>query len=210
MNLAVIGAGLGRTGTHSLKLALEMLGFGPCYHMAEVFEHPGHAEIWHALTDGTSHDFDAVLSGYRSAVDLPVAYFWRELAAANPNAKIILTERGEDVWFDSVKNTIFERLSVDPETARFPAQLSMARHLVVEKLFGNDLSRENVIAVYRRHNAEVKRTIAPERLLVFEGSQGWQPLCEFLGVAVPEQPYPITNTTKEFQARATQGGRYKA
>lgn len=210
MDLQVIGAGLGRTGTHSLKLALETLGFGPCYHMAEVFEHPGHAEAWHALTDGRSNDFDAVLSGYSSAVDLPVAYFWRELAAANPHAKVVLTERDENVWFESVKNTIFERLAVDPEEARYPAQLRMARHLVVEKLFGNDLSRENVIAVYRRHNAEVRQAIAPERLLVFEGSQGWDPLCQFLGVAVPETPYPRTNTTEEFQARATRGGRYKA
>jgi hypothetical protein len=209
MNLAVIGAGLGRTGTHSLKLALEMLGFGPCYHMAEVFEHPGHAEVWRALTDGASQAFDAVFSGYRSAVDLPVAYFWRELAAANPNAKIILTERDEDAWFESVRNTIFERLKADPETARYPAQVRMARHLVLEKLFGDDLSRENVIAVYRRHNEEVKHAIAPQRLLVFEGSQGWAPLCEFLGVPVPETPYPKTNTTEEFQARATKGGRYK-
>lgn len=210
MTLDIIGAGLGRTGTHSLKLALETLGFGPCYHMAEVFEHPAHAEAWHALADGRSHDFDAVLSGYRSAVDLPVAYFWRELAALNPNAKIILTERDENAWFESARNTIFERLAADPATARFPAQLRMAHRLVVEKLFGNDLSRENVIAVYRRHNADVKRTIAPERLLVFEGSQGWPPLCNFLGAAVPDQPYPKTNTTEEFQARVTQGGRYKA
>lgn len=210
MKLDVIGAGLGRTGTHSLKLALETLGFGPCYHMAEVFEHPAHAEAWHALTDGRAHDFDTVLAGYRSAVDLPVSYFWRELAAANPSAMIILTEREENAWFESVKNTILERLAADPETARFPAQVRMARHLVVEKLFGDDLSRDNVIAVYRRHNAAVRRTIAPERLLVFEGSQGWTPLCNFLGVAVPGEPYPKTNTTEEFQARVTQGGRYKS
>jgi hypothetical protein len=210
MNLAVIGAGLCRTGTHSLKLALEMLGFGPCYHMAEVFEHPGHAEAWHALIDGTSRDFDAVLSGYRSAVDLPVAYFWRALARANPDAKIVLTERDENAWFESVRNTIFERLAADPETARYPAQFRMARQLVVDRLFGGDLSRDNVIAVYRRHNEEVRRTILPEQLLVFEGSQGWGPLCEFLGVPAPDQPYPKTNTTEEFQARANKGGRYKA
>lgn len=210
MDLQVIGAGLGRTGTHSLKLALETLGFGPCYHMAEVFEHPGHAEAWHALTDGRAHDFDAVLAGFRSAVDLPVSYFWRELAAANPDAKIILTERDENVWFESVKNTIFERLAADPETARYPGQFHMARHLVVDCLFGGGLSRDNVIAVYRRHNAEVKRTIPPGRLLVFEGSQGWTALCGFLGVPVPDQPYPKTNSTEEFQARANKGGRYKA
>lgn len=210
MTLAVIGGGLCRTGTHSLKLALETLGFGPCYHMAEVFEHPGHAEAWHALIDGTSHDFDSVLSGYRSAVDLPVAYFWRELAAANPKANIILTERDENAWFESVRNTIFERLAADPETARYPAQFHMARHLVVDCLFGGDLTRDNVIAVYRHHNEEVRLAISPERLLVFEGSQGWAPLCDFLGVAVPGQPYPKTNTTEEFQARANKGGRYKA
>ena len=209
MNLAVIGAGLCRTGTHSLKLALEMLGFGPCYHMSEVFEHPAHAEVWHALTDGISHDLDAVLSGYRSAVDLPVAYFWRELAAANPCAKIILTERDENAWFESVKNTIFERLAADPETARHSAQMRMARHLVVDCLFGRDLSRDNVIAVYRRHNEAVRRAIPPERLLVFDASRGWPPLCAFFDVAVPEQPYPKTNTTEEFRARAVRGGRYK-
>jgi len=108
-----------------------------------------------------------------------------------------------------VRNTIFERLAADPETARYPAQVRMAQHLVVEKLFGNDLSRDNVITVYRRHNAEVRRAFPPDRLLVFEVSWGWAPLCEFLGVAIPDRPYPKTNTTEEFQARANKGGRYK-
>lgn len=210
MKLDVIGAGFGRTGTHSLKLALETLGFGPCYHMAEVFEHPGHAEAWHALADGRSRDFDSVLAGYRSAVDFPAAYFWRELAAANPDARIILTERDETAWFDSVQNTIFERLKADPETARFPAQLRMAYHIVVDLTFGGHLDKDHAMAAYRRHNAEVRKAIPRERLLVFEGSMGWAPLCEFLGVAVPDEPYPKTNTTEEFQARANKGGRYKS
>jgi len=208
MSLKVVGAGFGRTGTHSLKLALEKLGFGPCYHMAEVFTHPGHAEAWLALAEGRSHDFGSVLAGYRSAVDFPVVHFWRELAKANPGAKVILTERDPKVWYESARRTIFPRMAMDPDTAEYPTQLRMAQRIVKLLTFGGNLDEAHVIDVYRRHNDEVRRTIAPERLLVFDGAMGWAPLCEFLQVPVPDEPFPRTNTAEEFQARAKVGGAY--
>lgn len=208
MTLKVIGSGFGRTGSHSLKLALEMLGLGPCYHMMEVFAHPGHAEIWLALGEGRRSDFEAVLAGFPSAVDWPVAHFWRELARENPAARIIHTERPPEEWYRSVSQTIFPILSrVLPADApeplpHFRAQNAMVRSLVFEDTFGGDLSKDNAIRVYERNNEEVRRTIPADRLLIFNPRQGWEPLCAFLGVPVPDAPYPKTNSTDEFRARA--------
>lgn len=205
MDLKIIGAGFGRTGTHSLKLALEQLGFAPCYHMVEVFSHPGHSELWEAAARGEAIDWNALLGGYRAAVDWPSCYFWREHAAMFPSAKVVLTERDPQAWYKSISRTIFEYMSrgVDA-TALDPirrAQRNMGSLIVGEKTFGNRLDKEHVLEVYRRHIETVKRAIPPERLLVYDVAQGWKPLCAFLGVDVPQEPYPMTNTTEEFRAR---------
>jgi hypothetical protein len=208
MQLGVIGAGLGRTGTRSLKLALDRLGFGPCYHMAEVFQHPEHARVWMALATGASRDFDPVLGAYRSAVDWPAVSFYRELVQANPSAKIILTERDPESWYESMRATIFERMTFDVAHAEYPDQLRMAKFVVGEKTFANRFDRDHAIAAYRRHNDEVRRAITPGKLLVFSSETGWSPLCGFLGVPVPDEPYPKTNTSEEFRGRAKVGGAY--
>jgi hypothetical protein len=208
MRLSVIGAGFGRTGTRSLKLALDRLGFGPCYHMSEAFQHPEHALLWMSLATGASHDFDAVLGSYGSAVDWPVVSFYRALADANPSAKVVLTERNPESWYDSMRATIFERMTFDVARAEYPDQLRMAKFVVGEKTFANRFDKDHAIAVYERHNAEVRRVIAPGRLLVLSGEMGWAPLCEFLGVPVPDEPYPKANTAAEFRGRARVGGAY--
>jgi hypothetical protein len=207
MSLEVIGAGFGRTGTMSLKLALEQLGFGPCYHMLEVFRRPGDSERWEEAARGEPTDWRQFLKEFRSAVDWPVAYFWRELWEVFPDARIILTERDPEAWHQSISQTIFEfmRREVDPASLDpiHRAQRSMGRYVVSESTFGNRFDKAHVLDVYRRHNEDVKRLVPSEKLLVFDGAQGWGPLCAFLGVSVPAAPYPKTNTTEEFRSRAS-------
>lgn len=206
MSLQVIGAGFGRTGTHSLKLALEQLGFAPCHHMTEVFVHAGQAETWEAAARGEPVDWHAFLRDYRAAVDWPASYFWRELSQAFPEAKFILTERPAEDWYRSISSTIFEFMKRMPQMAPAAdpirrAQMTMASYIVGERTFGHRVDKEHVIETYRRHNEAVKRTISPDRLLVYETPEGWAPLCRFLGVPVPDMPFPKTNTTEEFRAR---------
>ena len=206
MTLSVIGAGFGRTGTMSLKLALDQLGFGPCFHMAEMFGPNGEALKlrWEEVAFATgARDWEAVFAGYRSTVDWPSTAYWRDLVEAYPSAKVILTVRDADRWFDSASATIFSGRSSDEELAkRTDTWARMVRQIIVERTFGGRTGdREHATAVFRRHNEEVRRTLPPERLLVYEAGQGWEPLCRFLDVAVPETPYPKENTTESFNAR---------
>jgi hypothetical protein len=202
MTLTVIGAGFGRTGTMSLKLALEQLGFGPCYHMIEVFKNEAW-DLWYEASKDPAHaDWATIFKGYESTVDWPNATYWKELADAYPDAKIILTQRDPDQWFDSTQATIFRQLGQGE--GGFPRMAAA----VVGALFDQQLhDRELCTRVFREHNARVRATIPAERLLVYEVAQGWGPLCEFLGVPVPDTPMPKTNTTEEFQARIASGQR---
>jgi hypothetical protein len=204
MTLQVIGAGFGRTGTKSLKLALEQLGFAPCYHMVEVFGHPDHNEIWEGAALGKPTDWKGFLAPYRAGVDWPICHFWRELAGIFPDAKFILTERDPEAWYKSISQTIIASMErkdepADPVRRR---QVRMGRLIVSEKTFGGRIDKDHVIAVYRRHNQDVKDTLPASRLLVTDSPEGWGPLCEFLDVPVPDMAFPRTNSTQEFRARA--------
>lgn len=205
MTLKVIGTGLGRTGTLSLKAALEQLGVGPCYHMMEVFPRIEHVRTWTKAARGERVDWDQLYEGFASTVDWPSAHFWREHTAHWPRAKVIHTERAPDVWWASFSQTIKEGLA-----SEVPAPMQewsdMANLIITEQTFGRDTSKANVLKVYEAHNAEVKRTISPDRRLDFDIAQGWEPLCRFLGVAVPDTPFPKTNTTAEFRARMVARG----
>jgi hypothetical protein len=203
MTLSVVGAGVGRTGTLSLKLALERLGFGPCYHMKEIFDHhlQGHVPLWTRAAEGEAIDWDLIFRDYRSAVDFPAAAFYREIADFYPGSQVILTVRDKDKWYESFKATIQM-----PLTQKMPEMLgdwsAMVRRGILDRVFGGQASdRAHVIERYEHHNEEVVRTIPPERLLVYDVSQGWEPLCSFLGVPVPEEPFPRVNTTSDFRER---------
>lgn len=204
MTLSVIGAGLGRTGTLSLRTALERLGLGPCYHMREVLQRPEHVEIWDRAADGKQVDWEVLPGSYRSAVDWPVCAFYRELTKRYPQAKVILTKRDPERWHSSVMETIYPFMAKavlegDPALQAWGA---MAHKLILEQTFGGRLAdREHAIAVYERHNEAVRRTIPPERLLVYEIAQGWEPLCRFLDLPVPEEPFPQVNTKAEYRER---------
>ncbi|MBI1180338.1 MAG: sulfotransferase family protein [Alphaproteobacteria bacterium] len=200
MALSVIGAGFGRTGTLSLKFALERIGFGPCYHMMEVIQNDL-AGTWYDIACGKAPDWDAVFAGYRATVDWPACNFYRELADQYPDAKVILSLRDPEKWYQSCSNTIFRAMMSDMQAAPPPVQrqMAMARKLIVENTFDGRIDDPaHAMAVYRRHNEAVQATIPAERLLVFEAAQGWEPLCRFLGVPVPDDPYPRVNTTEDF------------
>jgi hypothetical protein len=205
MALQVIGAGLGRNGTLTLKTALEEIGFGPCHHMVEVFAHPDQGQFWLKAAQGEKVDWEEVFANYKASVDWPSCHFYKELSERYPDAKVILSERDPKQWYASITNTILKSMTQmiekDPERAKW---FEFARLIVIEQTFHNDLSEDNMIAAYLRHNAKVKATIAPERLLVFNPAEGWDPLCRFLGTAVPETPFPLVNTTAEFQTRQAQ------
>ena len=195
MTLQVIGAGWGRTGTMSLKLALEQLGY-PCHHMHEVFLHPEVVPLFTAAARGEP-DWAAIYGDYTAAVDWPTCSFWRELSAEYPDAKVILTERDPQDWYESFTATIQKPITTfDGEWG------DMVRAVIIERdLEGDPNSPDHLQAVFARHNDEVRATIAAERLLEFRVSEGWEPLCEFLDRAVPDEPFPRVNDREEFVKR---------
>lgn len=215
MTLDVIGAGFGRTGTMSLKVALEELGFGPCYHMSEVFAHPEHVELWRTAAQGKPVDWEQIFGGYRAAVDWPACTFYGELMEKYPDAKVILTVRDPQRWYESAYDTIYtitraasSSLILYVASLVIPRAKGMtrARQMIDEIVWQRDLDgrfedREYAIETFERHNEEVKQHVPAENLLVYEVGEGWGPLCEFLGVEVPDEPFPHLNDSEVFRRR---------
>ncbi|MBI2717464.1 MAG: hypothetical protein HY245_11925 [Rhizobiales bacterium] len=202
MTLNVIGAGVGRTGTMSLKLALEQLGFGPCHHMEEVIKNPPlHVPLWVAAVQGKP-DWKAAFQGYNSAVDWPTAAFWRELAAVNPRAKLILTTRSIESWYASFSETIYKLLGGrDQAPPHMRPLLDMAAGVTAKSGFVDGLDRDGIVGTFKGHADAVKKSIPADRLLVFEVKDGWPPLCRFLGRPIPAAPFPKSNNKEEFWDR---------
>lgn len=202
MALDVVGAGFGRTGTMSLKLALEMLGFKKTYHMAELFQHPEHLPHWEEARRTGECDWDAVFRDYRAAVDWPACNYWQTLSEHYPRSKVILTLRDPDGWFRSIHNTIYPT-SVAALKSDEPFQQRWAKWsngLIWEDTFhGRVEEREHAIEIFNANTKAVTSTIAADRLLLYEAGDGWQPLCDLLDCEIPNQPYPKVNTTEEFQ-----------
>jgi hypothetical protein len=212
----VIGAGFGRTGTASLQSALGELCFGPCYHMFEVFANPGHANFWRAAWRGGPADWDGVLGGYEAAVDWPACTFYEELMERNPDAKVLLSVRDPERWYESTRQTIYKigKISTGSPFSRLgfallsrlvfgrfkTGQGPMAEEIIWRGTFnGKFEGKHHAIEVFNRHNGEVRRRFPKEQLLVYEVKQGWEPLCEFLGVEVPDKPFPHLNDAGEIQ-----------
>jgi len=195
MALSIIGAGFGRTGTASMKLALETLGEGPCHHMKEVMTSSQQTLLWRHVSQGNLSSWDDVFNGFNSAVDWPAAYFWRELSEYYPNAKIILTVRSSESWYSSMVNTIFKvmKSSTDPS--------SVGSKLIAQGVFGGRLDdREHAIALYEKNIEEVQASFNQDRLLTYHLGAGWEPLCQFLDKPVPDTPFPRRNSKDEFDA----------
>lgn len=204
MGLKVVGAGYGRTGTKSLKEALERLGFGPCHHMFEVRTNPRQLPFWQAAARGETMDWDAVFAEYSACVDWPSARFWREVSDHFADAKVLLSVRPAEAWVESIHATIYPSLMKRADDPPGPDKdrRDMAYELIVNQTFDGRLDdKAHAIAVYEAHIAKVQRSIAPDRLLTYNVAEGWEPLCAFLDVPVPDEPFPLTNTTREFQNR---------
>lgn len=211
MSLQVIGAGVGRTGTESLKLALEQLGFGKCYHMFELMKNPNHLVEWKKLEAGQLPDYGKLFAGYSSSVDFPACIYYKEFLEQYPDAKVILTVRNADQWFDSASKTIFRPIPgfllgflkimgiFFHKAKAFPLGYDYAKRIVHQHFFdGKTTDREHCVAVYQAWNEEVKRNVPADKLLVFEVKQGWEPLCRFLNVPVPQNPFPQANKGESF------------
>lgn len=202
--MQIIGAGLGRTGTYSLKMALTQLGFGPCYHMeAVLMDRSRHVPLWNEALGGEP-DWTAVYDGYASAVDWPTAAFYRELNKAYPQAKFILTTRSPESWAQSYGATIHKLLQGrDQAPPDMRDWLMMAEAVIAANGFPPDATHDDLVDGFATHIDAVKSEIPADRLLVFEVKQGWAPLCAFLGKPVPDEPFPRTNDREEFWDKVT-------
>lgn len=216
MPLKIIGAGLGRTGTHSLKLALEELGFGKCYHMDELIGHtPQNVSYWIDAKAGKTVNWEELFNGFQSAVDIPTFYFYKEFMKIYPDAKVILTTRNADSWYKSFGDTIIKQAKPDffrilSMSIRLPFKKKLRQQLNVFKYAGGFLkeffpegfqNKTETIKFYNDWNKRVMETVPKEKLLVYDVKEGWEPLCRFLGVTVPAKPFPHSNTTTEFLGR---------
>jgi hypothetical protein len=194
MALKIIGAGMGRTGTASLKVALETLNIGRCYHMSEVLKNLEYIQYWINAADG-SPDWDKIFSGYSATVDNPGCNYWKELAAYYPEAKVILTTRDANTWFDSTNETIHS-----VEFARFMKNSpfgEMIQKTMWDRMENRMQDRAYMVEFFNKRSAEIIDSIAAERLLVYQVSDGWEPLCEFLDVPVPDIIFPRINSRNE-------------
>jgi Sulfotransferase domain len=202
VTLKVVGAGLARTGTASLKLALEQLLGGPCYHMLEVFAHPAHIPVWHRAAHGQLPSWDSFLDGYRAAVDLPASAFWQELAAASPGALILLSVRDTaEQWWDSASHTVFDPSRTSPPAGTPLASLmAMVNDIWRQRVADCDLTDKTaMISGYQRHNDMVRAQAPPQRLLEWRPGDGWAPIAAALRLPVPDSPFPKVNTRAQFR-----------
>ena len=193
MTLKVIGTGFGRTGTDSMRKALNILGVGPTHHMTEVGKNAFTQEQWRNLVKGAEPDWDVLFTGYHACVDWPSAFYWRSLIAEYPEAKVVLTMRPATSWWMSFEATILKYIlhSDDPD--------GLAHSLVSQQVFnGHPDDREHAIAVYNRNIEDVMSTVDSDRLLVHSFGDGWAPLCQWLDLPVPDVDYPSGNTTQDF------------
>lgn len=201
MALRVVGAGLGRTGTNSLKVALERLLSGRCYHMMEVFSRLDDIPVWQRAAQGEPpQDWNAFLAEFVATVDWPAAAFWRELSAANPDALVLLSVRDVEGWWRSVTSTIFSDELLSSLPGEFPPDWP---HGLITRTFTRNWRDEaEAKAAYLRHNQMVRDTAPPSRLLEWHPGDGWEPLCRALDLPVPDEPFPHLNSTADFRAMA--------
>ncbi len=198
MELKVVGAGVGRTGTLSLKTGLEQLTGRPCYHMLEVFSHPEHVTQWREAAEGGKADWAAMLDAYGATSDFPACLFWPEILEANSGAVVVLsTRRDSEAWWESASNTIFaiDGSQLPPEMADW---FEMWRAVASARFTDRWTDRDAAIAAYERHNAEVRASVPTGELVDWQARDGWEPLCDALDMAVPGEPFPHLNTREEF------------
>ena len=209
--MKVINVGLGRTGTTSLKVALERLGYGPCFHMFDITDSAERLERWEKIVcDEARPDWEAVFDGFTSAVDGPPAIYYGQIMEAFPEAKVILTIRDAERWYRSTYNTLYQFVlkigRITPKDNSMQARLyRITSAMVWDGLFGGRFTdKEHAIEVFHKHNQDVVQNVDPDNLLVYDVKQGWEPLCAFLGVDVPPEDFPHVNDTESMRRRIGQ------
>lgn len=201
MGLKVVGAGLGRTGTHSLKIALEQLLGGTCYHMTELFPRPEHIALWHQAINGNAPDWDSMLHGFTAAVDWPAAAVWDDLHGSFPESVVLLSVRDDPAaWWRSFSETILQVMQRGPGAPDDP-WFAMSVDML-NKFTPSYADPDAAIAAYEAHNQSVRDTVEPGRLIEWRPKDGWGPICEGLGLPVPAEPFPHVNTTDDFRTMA--------
>ena len=212
MGLQVIGAGFGRTGTMTLKHALEKLGFGPCYHMIELTNHPEKAKDWIRAANGRNINWNTILEDYKAITDFPGCLFYKELLQQYPEARVILTVRDAESWYTSARRTIFRSYPTLRQGAYIAANYLFSQRvrnlmqvgwLIQKTIFRQtfkmqQFNRRKAIEIYEAHIREVQQYVPPEQLLIYDVKQGWEPLCDFLDVPVPQTEFPNTNRIDHF------------
>jgi hypothetical protein len=207
MTLKILGAGFGRTGTNSLRVALGYLGYNTCYHMFEVKENPEHVHFWNQAYVEDNADWECFFKSYHAAVDWPAAAFWKQITSAFPQVKIIVTVRDPDEWYESVSQTIFKTMThwehfKNIETQR---RLKMAKRIILDGIFSGQYGdKAHCLAIYQHHIEKVRETIPPGKFLEYNVSEGWDTLCEFLNKDSPDISFPHTNTRESFFKYAPQ------
>jgi Sulfotransferase domain len=215
MGVEVIGAGYGRTGTTSFRQAMEILGFGKCYHMKDVIEN-SHSDKWIQMSDSKDPKVLRDIMdnrGYRSTCDQPACTYWKEQLQIYPNAKVVVTVRDPEKWYKSWMDTV-ALMQPDCESCPFGVRVFMGLGLfnfrnfarmyskvITGDTFNGDLSKRNMIKSYQDHSENIKLQCPPEKVLFFNSSDGWEPLCKFLNVPIPNKPYPYLNESKETSDR---------
>ncbi|KAB2343607.1 sulfotransferase family protein [Actinomadura rudentiformis] len=211
--LKLINTGLGRTGTTSLKGALEQLGYGPCFHMFDIVGDEARIAEWEKVVcEGQDPDWEALFAGYTSAVDGPPAVYYREMMKAFPEAKMVLTVRDAERWYQSTYDTLYQFVLMNEKKAPPPNSLPARIYRVTSTMVWNGLfdgrfsDKEHAIEVYHQHNKEIAQNIDPDRLLIYDVTQGWEPLCAFLGVDVPSEDFPHLNDTESMRRQLARMG----
>ena len=200
MTISVIGAGYGRTGTLSLKSALETLGYNKCHHMIEVINNPGEPERWLQAIDEKNVNWESLLEGYEATVDWPACHFYKELADYYPKAKVLLSIRDPLAWFESMSATTLGVIRKRMQTSDAGQPKNLGTELVVKAAFGGEIDdAEHAIAMFNEHTKEVVAAIDPDRLLIFDVREGWEPLCQFLDKPVPDAAFPRVNSRDDFE-----------
>ena len=216
--MKVIGAGAPRTATLSQKVALEMLGFGPCYHMVNVLADLSLVALWSKALDG-SPDWEQTLGGFQSTVDWPGGFFYRELMEAYPDAKVMLSVRDPEAWERSMRATVWDvwhgaslmahlsdaRKLIDPAWRDYAALMERLLFKAPGTFAGRPQEPQSLIDAFNAHTEAVRNTVPADRLLVWQASDGWEPLCEFLEVDVPDVPFPRLNDSGTFTDRVVGG-----
>jgi len=201
----IIGAGLGRTGTNSLKLALEILGYNPCYHMKELYRNPNPLDFWERVYSKGKYSWKELFDKYQATTDNPTCEFWEEILKEYPNSKIILTTRNPESWLKSCRETIFYPRHNPPFGIRFLKKLPFLWRMEtffdnMHKMFGTDFSDEALIKIFNNWNKQVEEKCPKEKLLKFEVKEGWKPLCDFLEKDIPNVNFPNVNDSNEFRS----------